>query len=65
MASCPEYHVSQPDNYKGDNEVESGTVHRYPGIYLKADENPGKPQLMDGFKFVLPAIVSKETRYLM
>ena len=34
-------------NDKGDNEMIQGTVHRYPGIYLTAEENPGKPQLED------------------
>ena len=32
-------------NDKSDNEVKQGAVHRSPGIYLKAEENPGKPQL--------------------
>ena len=29
---------------KGVNETIPGTVHRFPGIYLMAEENPGKPQ---------------------
>jgi len=33
-------------NYKGDNEMIPGAVHRSPGIYLKAVENHGKSQLM-------------------
>ena len=37
----------QPVNDKGYTEVIPGTVHRSPGIYLKAEENPGKPQLGD------------------
>ena len=34
-------------NDKGDNEMIPGAVHRYPGICLTAEENPGKPQLGD------------------
>ena len=30
---------------KGYNEMIPGVVHRSPGIYLTAEENPGKPQL--------------------
>ena len=30
---------------KSDREIISGLVRRYPGIYLTAEENPGKPQL--------------------
>ena len=29
------------------NEAIPGVVHRSPGIYLTAEENPGKPQLGD------------------
>ena len=36
-------HWSAKDN--GDNEMILGTVHRSPGIYLTAEETPGKPQL--------------------
>ena len=32
-------------NDKGDNEIIPRTVLRSPGIYLKAEENPGKSQL--------------------
>ena len=32
-------------NDKGDNEMIPGAVRRSSGICLKADENPGKPQL--------------------
>jgi hypothetical protein len=28
---------------KDDNEMILGAVHRSPGIYLTAEENPGKP----------------------
>ena len=38
---CP---GSQPSD-KGDNGMILGAVHRSPGIYLTAEENPGKPQL--------------------
>ena len=34
-------------NDKGDNEMILGAVHRSPGIYLTAEENPRKPQLGD------------------
>ena len=34
-------------NDKGDNEMITGAVHRSPGIYLTAEENPGKYQLGD------------------
>ena len=36
-----------PANDKGDNEMIPGAVHRTPGIYLIAEENPGKSQLGD------------------
>ena len=32
---------------KGDNEMIPGAVHRSPGICLRAEENPRKPQLGD------------------
>ena len=38
---------SQSANDKGDNEMILGAVHRSPGIYLTAEEIPGKPQLGD------------------
>ena len=34
-------------NDKGANDVEIGAVHRSLGIYLTAEESPGKPQLED------------------
>jgi hypothetical protein len=36
-------------NDKGANEIGliQKAVHRSPGIYLTAEENPGKPQLGD------------------
>ena len=34
-------------NDKGDNEMILGAVHRFPGTYLTAGKNPGKPQLGD------------------
>ena len=39
--------VTSVANDKGDNEMTLGPVHRSPGICLKAEENPGKPQLGD------------------
>ena len=36
-------HLSAKD--KSDGEIIPGTVHRPPDIYLKGEENPGKPQL--------------------
>ena len=36
-----------PANDKGDNSMMPRAVHRSPGTYLKAEENPGKPQLGD------------------
>ena len=38
-------HLSTTD--KDDNEIIPEVVHRSPGIYLMADENPEKPQLGD------------------
>ena len=44
-------------NDKGNDEVKPGTVHSYPDIYLKAEENTGKPQLGDRLiKTVRPVI---------
>ena len=34
--------VTSVVNDKGDNEMILGTVHRSPGIYLAAEENPQK-----------------------
>ena len=34
-------------NDKGDDKMILGTVHRFPGIYLAAKENPGKRLLGD------------------
>ena len=51
LANC---HLSQVSyqshlsaNDKGNNEVTLGAVHRSPGIYLMAEENPTKSQLGD------------------
>ena len=47
-------------NDKGDNEAKPGAVHRSPGIYLIAEENPEKSQLGDRLvKAVQPLIASK------
>ena len=35
-------HLSSNDN--DDNGVKLGAVDRFPSIYLKAEENPGKPR---------------------
>jgi hypothetical protein len=52
-------------NDKGDNRMKLGTAHRSPGIYLTAEENPGKPQLEDHLmKSVQPVIVSNKVFYL-
>ena len=41
-----ESHLSHLSTYnKGDNEMTPRAVHRSPGIYFTAEENPGKPQL--------------------
>ena len=46
-------------NSKGDNEMVPGAVHRSAGIYLIAEENPGKPQLGDRLRnAVRPVIAS-------
>ena len=37
--------VMSVTNDKGDNEMIPGAVHRSPAIYLRAEENPRKPQL--------------------
>ena len=39
--------VSSVANDKGDNEMILRAVHRSPGIYFTAEENPIKPQLGD------------------
>ena len=49
MGTCPEYHASHVCQLmiRGDNEMILGAVHRSPGIYFTAEENPGKSQLGD------------------
>ena len=39
--------VTSVANDKDNNEMIPGAVHRSPGIFLKAEGNPGKPQLGD------------------
>ena len=39
--------VTSVANDKGDNEMNSGAVHRSPGICLRAEGNPVKPQVGD------------------
>ena len=62
-------HLSQMScqlaNYKGDNEVKLGAVHRSPDIYLTAEENPIKSQLEDSLmKAVQPVISLNGVPYL-
>jgi hypothetical protein len=40
-------------NDNDDNEVILGYVHRSPGIYLTAEEHPGKPHLMKDVRAVI------------
>ena len=59
--------VSYPSvaNDKGDNEIISGAVRRSSGIYLTAEETPGKSQLGDRLmKAERPVIASNWTPYL-
>ena len=50
---------------KGDNEIIPGVVYRSPGIYLRAEENPGKPRLGDRLtNAVRPVIASNGVAYL-
>ena len=45
--------------------MKPGDVHRSPGIYLTAEENPGKPQLGDNqMKAAQPVIASNGTPHL-
>ena len=37
-------------SYKGDDEIKPETGHRSPGIYLKDEENTGKPLLENHLK---------------
>ena len=41
--------VTSVANNKGHNEMIPGAVYRSPGIYLTAEESPGKPQLGDRY----------------
>ena len=52
--------VTSVANDKDDNEIIPGTVHKYLGICLKAEENPGKPQL----ETVRPVIASNGVPFL-
>ena len=49
-------------NDKGDNEMIPGAVHRFAGICLTTEENPGKPQLGDRLmkRAVRPVIASND-----
>ena len=48
--------VTSVANYKDDNEMILGAVHRSPGICLTAEENPGKPQLGGGLMKALQPV---------
>ena len=39
--------VTSVTDDKGNNEMIPGTVHRFPGVCLTAEEKPGKAQLGD------------------
>ena len=39
--------ITPEANDKGYNVMIPGAVHRFPGIFLTTEENPGKPQLGD------------------
>ena len=41
-----------------DNEMIPGAVHRSPGIYLSAEENPGNPQLGDQLMKTLRSVIA-------
>ena len=58
--------VTSVANNKGDNEMVLGAVHRSPGICLKAEECPRKPQLGDRLKKgdVRPVIASNVVPFL-
>ena len=43
--------------------MKPGTVHRSLGIYLKAQENPGKPHLGERMMVLRPVIASNEVPY--
>ena len=38
MVTCPESRISLSYNDNGDNEMKPRDVHRYPGIYITAEE---------------------------
>ena len=44
-------------NDKGD-KMKLGAVHRFPGIYLTTEENPGKPQLGDGLMKAVRVVIA-------
>jgi hypothetical protein len=58
--------MSRPSaNYKGDNEVKPGAVHRSTGICFTAEDNPGKSQLGDPLiKAARPVIASNGVPFL-
>ena len=63
-ATFPEIHAFTSVGYAHDNEMKPGAVKRYPGIFVKSEENYGKPQL--GYrviKAVTPVVASSEDPY--
>ena len=57
MATCPECQASLSVD-KSDNEIKPEAVHRSPGIYLTAEENPEKPQLGDHMMHLLNDVIA-------
>ena len=43
-----------------DNEMILGAVHRSPGIYLSAEENPGNPQVGDHLMKAVLSVISSD-----
>ena len=63
MVTCPECRVSHVvTNDKGGNEMILGAVHRSPGIFLTAEENPRKPLPDEGA--VRPVIASNGVPFI-
>ena len=46
-----------------DSDTIPGPVHRSPGIYLRAEENPGKPQLGDRLMKTVRTVISNGVPY--
>ena len=56
--------VTSVANAKGDNEMILGAVHRSPGIYLTAEENPRNLRISSDEGAVRPVIVSNGVPFL-